>query len=464
MLFLFFHSEQTDKNANYYKGKLFEKLLAQYLYAAGYDIETRIKKEGLEYDLKGSHRVSENKVIGEAKAFSKRIEGKEFLAFCGKFVPFWMKDNSSLGLFISTTPLTPEADNFYRENYADKIKVLSGEELFSKIIQELELPHPESLSKQIKSRKFYPFSYHLLKTDNGIFLVYIIASSESATASSFAIFREDSSWLNDKNYLDLIKQNVRELQKLEPVIGDSSLHNFTTTRIIKYGLEVGEGWFDYKAPAAPKYFIGRRELIEDIKSYISLGKESQNTLQVKSRSGVGKSSLLAYLNSRFEEEGYLTELHDARDVKNTFDLYYLVQRFTQSKLQASDHKGVEKELQELRDRLNKNQRGIFMVDQFESILNNDELFNSYENLITIFSDFKPELFILIRRKDDLLTYHDNKISLDKINQLSKIYSLHDFCEAEAEELINKINETSIKKINNEVKLYIYINFLIGFLG
>lgn len=300
-----------------------------------------------------------------------------------------------------------------------------------------------------------------MTTNDGIFLVYIIASSESATASSFVIFRDDSSWLNDKNYLDLIKQNVRELQGLEPVIGEKSLDHFTTNRIIKQGLEVGEDWFDYKAPAAPEYFIGRRELIEKIKKHISLGAEPQNTLQVKSRSGVGKSSLLAYLNSCFEKQEYLTELHDARDIKNTFDLYYLVQRFTQSKSPASDHKGVEKQLQELIDRLNKNQRGIFMVYQFESIFNNDELFNSYENLITIFSDFKPKLFILIGRKDDLLTYHDDKISLDKINQLSKIYSLDDFSAEEAKELINKINETSIKKINNEVKSFIY-EFSSGF--
>ncbi|MGD1715516.1 restriction endonuclease [Dapis sp. BLCC M172] len=455
MGFLFFHSAQTDKNANYDKGKLFENLLAQYLEATGYDIKTRIKKEGLEYDLKGIHRVSGNQVIGEAKAFSQTIESKEFNAFCGKFMSFWKKDNSSRGLFLSTTSLTAEVNNYYQENYAEEIKVFSGEELLKKIIKELKLPNPESLEKQIQSRSLYPLSYHLLTTDYGIFFVYIIASSESATASSFAIFRDDSSWLNDKNYLELIQQNLRELQGLEPVIAGNSFHNFTTTRIIKYGLEVGEGWFDYKAPAAPEYFIGRRELIEDIKEYISLGKDPQNTLQIKSRSGVGKSSLLAYLNRCFEEQGYLTELHDARDVKNTFDLYYLVQRFTQSKWQASDHKGVEKQLQELIDRLNKNQRGIFMVDQFESMFNNDELFNSYESLITIFSDFKPKLFILIGRKDDLLTYHDNKISLEKIKQLSKIYPLHDFSEAEAEELINKINETSIKKINNEVKSFIY---------
>lgn len=135
MGFLFFHSEQTDKNANYYKGKLFEELLGKYLDAAGYDIETRIKKGGLEYDLEGIHRVSGNKVIGEAKAFSKNIEGKEFTAFCGKFMPLWLKNKNSLGLFISTTPLTAEADNFYKENYKELIKVFYGEELLNQIIE-----------------------------------------------------------------------------------------------------------------------------------------------------------------------------------------------------------------------------------------------------------------------------------------------------------------------------------------
>ncbi|NET43943.1 restriction endonuclease [Okeania sp. SIO2B3] len=464
MGFLFFHSAQTDKNANYYKGKLFEDLLAKYLEATGYDIKTRIKKEGLEYDLEGIHRVSRHEVIGEAKAFSKRIEAEKFNAFCGKFIPLWLENKSRLGLFISTETLTPDAENFYQEKLVKQeinVEVFSGEELLEKISQELKLPNPESLKKQIQSRSLNPLSYHLLTTDHGIFFVYIIGSSESATPSSFAIFRDDSSWLNDKNYLDLVKQKVQELQGLEPIIGEKSFHHSTINRIIKQGLEVGKGWFDYKAPAAPEYFIGRHELIEKIKKHISLGEEPQNTLQVKSRSGVGKSSLLANLNRCFKKEGYLTELHDARDVKNTFDLYYLVQRFTKSKWQASDHKGIEKQLQELRNRLKKNQRGIFMVDQFESMFNNDELFNSYESLISIFNDFKPKLFIVIGRKDDLLTYHDNKISLDKINQLSKIYPLHDFSVVEAKELINKINETSIKKINNEVKSFIY-EFSSGF--
>ncbi|MEF5670550.1 hypothetical protein U9X48_25115 [Escherichia coli] len=75
-MFLFFHSEQTEKNTSYYKGLLFEELLKEYLEGSGYDIELRKKESSLEYDIEGFSRATGQKIIGEAKAHSKSMSGQ----------------------------------------------------------------------------------------------------------------------------------------------------------------------------------------------------------------------------------------------------------------------------------------------------------------------------------------------------------------------------------------------------
>ncbi|HBX3793664.1 TPA: hypothetical protein MHZ56_12565 [Klebsiella variicola] len=70
-MFLFFHSEQTEKNTSYYKGLLFEELLKEYLEGSGYDIELRKKESSLEYDIEGLAKQLAKRLLAKLKHTAK---------------------------------------------------------------------------------------------------------------------------------------------------------------------------------------------------------------------------------------------------------------------------------------------------------------------------------------------------------------------------------------------------------
>jgi hypothetical protein len=112
-MFSFYHSQQNADNVSYYKGTLFESLLQQYLCATGFNVELRRKKNSLEYDIEGKNVITNQHVIGEAKAYENPIKGKELSSFVGKLVPLGLLENRVHGIFLSTSSLTADAGDYF---------------------------------------------------------------------------------------------------------------------------------------------------------------------------------------------------------------------------------------------------------------------------------------------------------------------------------------------------------------
>jgi hypothetical protein len=105
---------------------------------------------------------------------------------------------------------------------------------------------------------------------------------------------------------------------------------------------------------------------------------------------------------------------------------------------------------------------IFMVDQFESTFTNPDVFQAYESLASLIIGMDLKLFMLVARKNDqLTTYDDSKISLERLNSLSISYELIDFITQEAAELIDNINKSAAKPVGKDVLSYVH-EFAQGF--
>lgn len=464
-MFLFFNSSENDEgsNRNYLKGIQFEKLLARYLSASGYEVELRRKRNSLEYDIEGRHCVDNRLVIGEAKAYEKTVPAQQVSAFVGKLLPF-AESRAAVGLFLSTSSITPEAADYLRsvENIIS-ICEYSGSRLEEQVVSALKLPNPQSTKHQSKRMGLYSLSNHLLSADDQILQVQLLAQRGSVTASRFICIREDGDLVTDEDYLAALNTNVPELQALEPVVlssAHSSESQSPIFRNIARGLTLGTDWDDYRLPAAPGVFIGRESIVEEVQQHINDGLRP-NIIQLKSRSGVGKSSMLGFLDAKQREIGNVTELHDARDIKSIFDLFAVVQRFTESKEAPKDFLEVGNQLRGLSDSLDHKQRAVFFVDQFEALFKNQSLFDAYEALASSFINLRPQLCLCLARKNDLLTTYDHKVSLEKLNDISKHYNLQDFEPGEAGELIGRIGQLSPTNVNKEIRAYV-LEFAQGF--
>lgn len=65
------------------------------------------KANNLEYDIVANNKVTNQKLIGEAKAWDKKISS-EIMAFIAKMMHFWIKEPNDWGIFISISDLTSD--------------------------------------------------------------------------------------------------------------------------------------------------------------------------------------------------------------------------------------------------------------------------------------------------------------------------------------------------------------------
>lgn len=460
-MFMFFHSKQTDKNINYYKGLLFEELLQAYLEGSGYDVGLRKKENSLEYDIEGTLRATGQKVVGEAKAHSKSMSGQTVAAFVGKLLPLGLVNKEVHGLFLSLSPLTPEAGDYFRQVEYMGLTTKVGKELYSEISKTLLLPTEEILRKEIDGYDLV--IPNILQTDIGLYKLFILKESSSGTPSSFVVFNKNGTQIDDERFLEKLKSGVSELTGLDFIISRKETSPEKPSHIkrgIEKGLTVGTEWADYRLPAGPNVFIGRVDFIAKFSSHIS-NNNSPYVLQIKSRSGVGKSSILAALENIFSEDGLITEIHDSRDVKTIYDVFYLIQRFTKSNRMATNFIEIDEQLKDLRASL-ESKNAVIFVDQFESTFINSDIYSCYEYIANSITKIGGGIYIVFARKNDqLTTYDSSKISLTRINQISQSFTLPDFENKESINLLEKINESNSNILSKEILPYI-IEFAQGF--
>lgn len=458
-MFLFYdHIYQNEKNASYYKGVLFEKLLSEYLSKNGYSIDIRVKHNSLEYDLEGRDKTTNFNIIGEAKAYQESISGQILSAFAGKLMGLGIMEKKVHGLFLSTSPLTPEAKNYYLSIKSFGVTCYSGEELFNRIIDTLKMPNRHQVFSKTTELGYNPLFDYILTTNYGYRKLVIASNEGTLTPSCFLVYDNNLNLISDKTALEDYK-NIKELRGLEFVCGKEKKHSNLESREIQKGVLIGKDWTDYRLPAAPEFFVGRKKIISQIEDYIISNQSDSRIIQIKSRSGVGKSSLLALLSKRLLDLKCVVELHDARDIKSTVDVFSVIGRLLKAETLPQDFSEVEKQLGEM---VEANTIYIFMVDQFESTFLQPDIFTSYETLAKIISSINKNIYFCLGRKNDqLTTYDDSLISLNQLNSLSKNYELKDFEKDEAKELLDNINNDSSKKISKEVLAYV-LEFAQGF--
>jgi hypothetical protein len=460
-MFLFYHSEQDEKNSSFYKGTLFEELLKAYLEKSGYVVELRKKQSSLEYDIDGTARATGQKIIGEAKAHSKSMSGQTVAAFVGKLLPLGLVEKKIHGLFLSLSPLTPEAEDYFRSVEAMGLTTKIGEELYEEICKTLDIPSDEVLKKNIEGYDLV--APNILKTDSGIYKLLILKQQDSGTPSAFIVFNKGGVQVVDTDFLEKLKTNISELTGLEHLHSKKSDTKKSETlykREILKGLSVGTDWADYRLPAGPSVFVGRADFIDRIWKHLK-NSDIPHVLQIKSRSGVGKSSLVSYLENKLVQNNFMTELHDSRDVKTIYDVFSLVQRFTKSDKIPTNFIEVDKQLSDLQRSLGDNKAVIF-VDQFESTFSNPDIYECYEYVANSITKISGNIYIVFARKNDqLTTYDDSKISLNRINSISKSFTLPDFERDESILLVQKINESNDDVLSKEILPYI-IEFAQGF--
>lgn len=461
----FYSTEQGTTNASFYRGLLFEELLRSYLRGSGFEVDVqRRKSSSLEYDLHGRHRVDDRPLIGEAKAHTETIGGKEVSAFVGKALPFLVQSPPYSAIFLSISSLSPEAEDYLRNLHAAtqfRLSVKCGAELEAHIREVLRLPTIDQAEKATKELVPVASTQSIIHTNRGTFIAVVGAGQEGAFDDRFGLVGASGSAVSDQNLLQLLRTNLPALQELEAVWEKARpTDTGIPAREIPSGLITAVDWLDYRRPAGSAHFIGRTSEIQRAGELV--GEHGSGlVLEIKARSGVGKSSLLSVLANQWATAGHKVELHDARDVQSREDVLKIIQRFVGPGERLASFEDANEAFGRMSGKLS-GKHAVFMVDQFESTFLSPEVFTAYEYVALCIARASWPVSMLFSRKDDLLTTHDDMlVSLDRLRGVAESISLEDFSQAEAQTLIQSASAGVSIKISPKVLTQV-LEFAQGF--
>lgn len=277
----------------------------------------------------------------------------------------------------------------------------------------------------------------------------------------------------DTAVLDSVRRAVPSLNDLVPLTGRSgtSLHPGVGRRQLTPGVLVGSGWADYRLPAAPQYFVGRSALLEGLVARLTAPEPSAaSVLQVMSRSGVGKSSLMAVLAERLTTAGAHALLFDTRNTTTPFDVWTVVQALTGGDEPPNGPGEVETALAALA--VTSSRPIVLLLDQFESTFASRAVFEAYLHIALTVRQLarggasrqglpRAPLHVVVARKNDVLARVDDiEVSLRDLNAAAESVTLEDFTVDEAVELIQLVNGDG-KRVSGRIQQFV-LEFARGF--
>ena len=453
-----FFDSGVEKLTPQRKGQLFERLARRLVELSGYvDVRLRAKHASLEYDVEGRHNLSGRSLSGEAKAHDSNISGQDIAAFVGKLFPL-ANSGPVDGLFVSTSPFTAEARDYLEslsqatlDQFRLSLRTLVGEEI------------PQFLSTQgqclseadLRSRVRYLYEMEALDTwfigaERGDFLIATCGPNAIGAATHFASFELNGRELIlDGSLLTRLQRQLPDLTGLASTSRTESLGRTPPAQRLP-SVVAGTGWFDYKFPVSPEYFIGRRESLADITQIVQSihkGSTSVRAIQITSRSGVGKSSVLLKMPTLVADDVFVTV--DGRTLRVPSDLRLLVSELVErvnDRIAGSvdpprSQDDLQSTLQALGDKLRQDSTvAIVQVDQFESVLALPTVFEASLDLIaTCTTRSLPIIWILARKNDVTVTFDEGAhIDLAQLNDLSRSIGLQDFQPDESNLLLDEL--------------------------
>lgn len=430
------------------KGVILEALVRRLAEEAGYtDIVLRAKHSSLEYDVEGCGVLHEStSLVGEAKAHDSNISGQALAAFVGKLLPLTTTGRIE-GLFVSTSPFTAEASDYLQDTqprlatYNIALKTLVGTEIPAFFASNAGYIGDDVL----RSRVAELYGLDVLDTwlmcgTTGDFLVATCGPNNIAAATSFALFKTDGTELNcDGCLIRRLQAQAADLAELAYIEPGAPLTADAVRADRLPDVAAGAGSLDYRFPAPPEFFIGRASALSEIGSLfdsVRTGATATRAIQVLSRSGVGKSSLLLKIPTALP--GMFVTI-DGRSLRTAADVRLLVTEAVlcvNSTLKPAHDVPEPRSLSEAGNSLEALGRLVsdsdeiiaIQIDQFESTLRLPAVFDAVLNLVeTSLLRKLPVIWLLARKSDVAVTFDEGAdVDLGRLNEISHSTRLDDF--------------------------------------
>lgn len=295
------------------RGHLFEKFVAKLFGAYGCE-EPRtenlnLRQNGYELDISTKFILSREAAIAECKAYSSPLPLKDLSNFYGKLSTARFDESSVHGWFVAIPGLTAEGNQLAR-------KIESSDKRFRLItvLDIYQLITSKGWVKELILNKDTIVSDHgVLITEAGLYTVAkqldpitrmpvkIIIRSGGAPLDV-----ENISLLSSSDYGGGLPVQDCELAH-EVILSSVSVEAPALVTVVGSRED-----FEYQFPAAPEFFVGRKDILQRIKKTSEDAGLKGSVVVLNAQSGWGKSSLALRLAHQAEKSGGAAVVFDTR--------------------------------------------------------------------------------------------------------------------------------------------------------
>ena len=295
------------------KGDLLEELAADLLRIQNYDVTQQLRLTATELDLLCEHQVNRRTVYVECKAHREPISANILTNLLGTLNFKGYQE----GWLISTGPLGKEAKGFQHEWEkktdvdSQKLSIYTPERVIEALIAAGKVKRlPYDLAVKTIGSEDLIGDPALLVTQYGVF--WTITCLEGGIPIGVLVYStKTGDQVKDRALLRNLAQTDTSQNGLNFEYGldlSGSKVDLESTPLLNRVVEVehGETWADYR-PARPQDFVGRKEVQGQIIHFLEdVRKEKSGTrvFAIKGDSGMGKSSLIAKLRDRAQNQLY----------------------------------------------------------------------------------------------------------------------------------------------------------------
>ena len=447
--------EVSDK-----RGHLFEAFVAKLLATQGYG-EPRSENlnttsEGIELDVEAYHSVTRQRIICECKAYTSNIRAPLLNSFLGKFALARADDERLHGLFVGLPRLTAQAKE-QAESAQSKLpgfRYLGSYEICRLLGKAEILPTWED-GPTIKTDPT------VVITEHGIVMAACELDPETRRGRRWLV------WSRNGRVPDpIISLIERELAKGLPVSPMGGQRAIVPVRVASpptiIEVKGSSSDFEYQLPAAPEFFVGRKNLWQTLLDKI-VSRTAGGSVVINAKSGWGKSSLVLRLQREIEKIGGVALVVDSRTAERSDYVSGAIERAIRK---AADRKilqlpaepafsTLQSVVQTLKGaKWNTPTKPLFVAfDQFENVFRNLDLTREFRDLALLVRDLHAPLTISFSWKTDLVDWvegHPYRFR-DEIRDASFVAVLDPFGPREVETLLRRLEKSLGNKLNRDLR-------------
>lgn len=451
---------KTTSDISNNRGHLLEVFVAKVLAQMGYnDPRTEnlnVTSEGVEIDVVAKHRITGDRAICECKAYSSNIATHHLTSFLGKFALERADDDRAFGLFVGLPRLT--AEGIEKAQSAEKkipgFRYLGSTELIEILDGAKLIPDP---ARGPEDRS----DLTLIVTAYGLALAALEIDPNTRRAGRWVIWTKDG--LVPPDIIRLVEQNMAG--GLPVVAIESGTHAIPTkVPSLPTVIEVrgSSSDFEYQLPAAPAYFVGRKDLLKSLVDEVST-RSKAGSIVVNAKSGWGKSSLALQIQSRVEKAGGASLVVDTRTAERADYVVAALERLIRlaesKKLVTLPPNPAFSSLQAVVQTLrasywtNPARPAFIAFDQFENAFRYEDLTREFRDLALMVRELDIPLTVSFSWKTDLVGWTEGHPYRwrDEIRDASRVEVLDPLGPREIETLLRRLEKELGEKLTKDLR-------------